>query len=233
MKVISSDDINSYVHQSPSSVSQMELLLQANTYSDFPINLIIQYTDSYHQDIYFQSMNVSLHVFLVDPPNFVTDPQVINADRWSSFTVQLPQIVDPNKLDWTVLMNDPAPDWVKVTANCSLYLDTQNKSYNIPESTTISVRLINEQKAWRDYNITILTKQYFAPLFGTIQNFTLPHGGVTEVNISSPTDFSVSAIDWNSSAVIPWISWGKSQTKLCLEFSNNLVSQNIVSHCIF
>ena len=164
--------INFYI-QNTNNTFQFKVLLQANEAISDATNLIIQYTDSYHQNSNFiQIINIELYIFEIDPPYFINDPSVINANRWHNFSVSLPNIIDPNNLNWSIQLGTNTPAWITLVLDNSLLLDTSNFNYSMSNTTIVSLKLINEKNAWRMYNLTIITDAYFSPSFNFIGNIT-------------------------------------------------------------
>ena len=149
------DEIGLYSQQDSPSKQKIKLFLQANSYSENPINIVVTYTDSYHQDSsFYNKLNFTIYTFLVDPPLFENNPETFNANRWSNYSIMLPKITDPNGLNSTISISPSNLDWIKFSNN-TLFLNTANLDFNISETTVVTLKITNSQKAWREYNQTI------------------------------------------------------------------------------
>ena len=212
------DQIGLYWRQDSISNQKLILFLQANTYSEDQIQIVVTYTDSYHQDpSFYQNFTISVYSFLVDPPSFENNLETFHADRWSNYTIMLPNISDPNKLDYSVSINQPYPDWVQLSNN-TLYLNTADKNFHINETTIVILKIMNSMKAWREYNQTIVTDPYLRPSFAFMQNISVSDNNLHEINIDVVSSFEVDAIDWISSLSIGWISFKDHYSKMYIYY---------------
>ena len=219
--MIKQSDINTYVQQDSTSRSKVKLLLQSDNYTEDPLSIICYYTDSYHQNIqYYQTMNISLSIFKVDPPYFVTVPPIFNADRWSNYLYELPKVIDPNNLAYNITFESPLPDWISAISNNSLSLNTKSTNYSIPETTILNIKLINENKSWRKYNLTIVTEHYDSPSFDIIDDIFIPMNSIKEIKIKTQGASIINVVDWNGVDLILWITVIKSNTVMRINSAN-------------
>ena len=133
------------------------IFLNANSESDDQVQLVIQYTDIYHQDLtQYQMLAFNLNIFLVEPPLFVNELQIINIDRCSPYRYNFPSIVDVNNYSWDIIFNENILPWITMNSiEKYLVIDGSNKSYNIPSTVIVPIKLENEMKAFTLYNLTI------------------------------------------------------------------------------
>ena len=212
------DQIGQYWQHDSISNQKLKLFLQANTYSEDPIQIIVTYTDSYHQDpSFYQNFTISVYSFLVDPPSFENNLETFHADRWSNYKIMLPNISDPNTLDCSVSIKQPYPDWVQFSNN-TLYLNTADQNLHINETTIVTLKITNSMKAWREYNQTIVTDLYFRPSFAFMQNISVSDNNLHEINIDVVSSFEVDAIDWINNLSIGWISFKDDYSKMYIYY---------------
>ena len=208
------DEIGLYSQQDPSSKQKIKLFLQANSYSENPINIVATYTDSYHQDSsFYNKLNFTIYTFLVDPPLFENNLETFNANRCSNYTIVFPRVEDPNGLNSTISISQSNLDWIKLSNN-TLFLNTANLDFNISETTVVTLKITNSQKAWREYNQTIVTEQYFRPTFEDMQNVSVSDGILYEFNIKVASKYKVDAVEWDSNILISWISVTNDYSKM-------------------
>ena len=157
--LIVNDMVNiSYFIQSVNKTSNVfNILLNANSTSDEIVQLVIQYTDIYHQDLtQYQKLVFSLNIFLVEPPVFASELQSININRCSPYQYYFPSIIDENNYSWDIILNENNPPWITINRiDKYLVFDGSNKNYNIPSTNVVPIKLVNEMKAFTLYNITI------------------------------------------------------------------------------
>ena len=207
--------------QNINNSNQYKMLLQANSVLNESTTLFIQYTDSYHQDAYFiKNMTLEFYLFEVDPPYFSSVPPVVNATRWSNLLIILPQIKDPNGLNWFVSIDSTSPEWVNLFDNNTLLLKTANLSYSISDTTLISLKISNEKNAWRMYNLTIKTEHYSYPSFGIVNNIIAHFNITTETRLDVNSNIELQVVDWKSNETIPWIKYLQQNFTLQIKPSN-------------
>ena len=70
-----------YSQRDPKDTNIINLLLQPNQMSDEPVNILVNYTDSYHQAAeFYTSINLQLYIFSVYPPVFDSNPTEVHGD---------------------------------------------------------------------------------------------------------------------------------------------------------
>ena len=220
------DLINSFV-QSTNSPNQYKITIQGNEVKNKSTYLTILYTDSYHQDSNFiQILNIELYLFEVDPPSFASDLPIVNIDRWTNSTVMLPNIIDPNNLSWSIELEIDTPQWI-TSKNNTLLLNSADLTFNISETTLVTLKLINEKNAWKIYNLTINLESYFYPSFAFINNITVNYNKITEIHLKNQSSINdIYVVDWASNLTIAWIKYDKQYSILQLmPFSINIFKQ--------
>ena len=160
-------------------------------------------------------------MFSVDPPSFANYLQVVHANRWSNVNVELPAVIDPDGLNWTISLYSSTPAWI-ILDNGMLTFNTTNFNYNISETTIVSLKIVNEQNAWIKYNLTIETASFISPSFGVIQNITAIENTQTKIKLEFQSDLDINAIDWANNT-ITWIKYDTQESTLILSPLNNKV----------
>ena len=222
IKMIQNELVNTFA-QGTSNSNQFIIMLQAIESREDPTQLSISYTDSYHKDASFwKTTIIDLYLFAVDPPLFANDPQVIYANRWSNKYIDLPEIVDPNGLNWTVSLDPSTPAWI-IANNTLLTLNTADFRYNISMTIIVSLKITNEKNAWTKYNLTIETASYTSPSFGVISNITAAKGTQTKVKLDLQSGLDIQVVDWANNSLISWIQFDKQNSMLILCPINNYV----------
>ena len=220
--IITNDLIDFFI-ESTNNTNQFRMILQAKEVINHSTQLHFSYTDSYHKDANFwKTATIELYLFAVDPPLFIHDLQVVHANRWSNKYIDLPKIVDPNGLNWTVSLDPSTPAWI-IANNTLLKLNTTDFSYNISETTIVSLKITNEKNAWTKYNLTIETSQYTSPSFGVISNITAAKGTQTKVKLDLQSGLDIQIVEWANNNVISWIQYDKQNSMLILCPINNYV----------
>ena len=166
-------------------------------------------------------------MFEVDPPSFASDLPIVNIDRWTNSTVILPNIIDPNNLSWSIELEMDTPQWITLKNNNTLLLNSADLSFNISETTLVTLKLINEKNAWKAYNLTINLESYFYPSFTIINNITINNNEITEIQLNSQNSIDdIYAVDWTSNLTIAWIKYEKQNSTLQLmPFYIDIVNQ--------
>ena len=217
-KIIISTSLNehiSYYIQNTNDSNIFKILWKSNEVLSNPVQLNIEYTDSYHQDLkYIEKIILEFYLFEVEPPSFTSVLPVISANRCHNLTVSLPEVIDPNGLNWSFSLDRNTPDWITLTLNNSLFLNTTNLSYNISEVTIVSLKVMNEKNAWRMYNLTINTDQYYYPSFTFIDNITVIFNTTSEVKLDLDSKLEIRVVDWVSNLEISWIKFTQNSSTL-------------------
>ena len=221
IKIVENNFIRFFVQSISNSTTKYNIILEAMYASNVPVDLVVKYTDVYHQDP-SDTMNITftLNLFSIEPPVFQEQLSPLNANTWADFYITLPNIVDPNGLRWGVSLDQSAQSWVIYNQNNSLTLLTSRLSLNTSEVMNIRIRITNEDNAWTEYNQTVTVDPLISPVFGTINNLTVSANTVTEFDYVFTGSSAVTAVDWQTNATISWVSLNRA--------SNKLIKQNFV-----
>ena len=125
-------------------------------------------------------------------------------------------------MNWTVSLDPSTPAWI-IANNRSLTLNTTDFSYNISETTIVSLKIANDQNAWTKYNLTIKTVSYTSPSFGVINNITAIERTQTKIKLDLQSGLNIQVVDWANNNVISWIQFDKQNSMLILCPINNYV----------
>ena len=214
-----------YSQRDPKNTNIINLLLQPNQMSDEPVNILVKYTDSYHQaDEFYTSINLQLYIFSVYPPVFDSNLTEVHGDMWSNFSYKLPSITDPQGLNCTVSLDSNTPQWVSLSNN-SIVFDSTNSSYVIPKSSIITVIVTNERNAWTKYNLTVNVDQNEKPIFVSIDNIIVSLGVVSQVSINVSSSTEIVAVNCTNNQTLSWISISNNGSVMNIN-ATNIVEQN-------
>ena len=188
--------------------------------SDEPVNILVKYTDSYHQAVeFYTSINLQLHIFSVYPPVFNSNPTEVHGDMWSNFNYMLPSITDPQGLRYNVSFDLNTPQWVSLSNNLITF-DSTNSSYIIPKLTIITVIVTNEQNAWTKYNLTVDVDQNVKPVFGSYDSFIVTLGVVNQVSVNVNSSTEIIAVNCTDNQILSWISFSNNGSVMNINATN-------------
>ena len=203
----------------------ISLLLQPKQISDDPVDIIVNYTDIYHQAVeFYTSINLQLYIFSVFPPVFDLNLTKVHGDMWSNFSYKLPSIADPQGLSYTVSLDSNTPQWVSLNNN-SIMFDTTNSSYVIQKSSIITVIVTNEESAWTKYNLTVDVNQNLKPVFGRIDKVIATFGVVSQISVNVSSSTEIIAVNCTDNLSLSWINFSNNGSIICIN-ATNLSQQN-------
>ena len=198
----------------------MFLYLMAYQLSDAPIDLVVNYTDIYHQSVEFhKSISIQLYIFSVFPPTLDPVSTEVHGDRWSNFTYKLPQISDPQGLNCTAKLDSNTPVWTSMNGN-SVVFDTANLSYEIEQSTVITIVIENVEGAWTKYNLTVIVDPIIEPTFGIIRDITVPFGVISQITVNLSSNTEIFAENWYKNQTLSWININKNSSTIFINATN-------------
>ena len=201
------DRVGFYTQRNLKDTNIMNLLLLPNQISDEPVNIIVNYTDIYHQAAEFYTrIRLQLYIFSAFPPVFDSNPTEVHGDMWSNFSYKLPSSADPQGLNYTVSLDLSTPRWVSF-ANNFIEFYTADSDYDIPKSSIITVILTNKQNAWIKYNLTVYVDQNEKPVFSNIENIIVTFGTINQVFVNVSSSTSVIAVNCTNNQMLSWISF--------------------------
>lgn len=186
--VAASELINSFVQKVGGTDDRFSLLLQATERSEQPVELILQYTDSYHkrQELW-TDIRLSLYLFASDPPTFASELQHVTADRCSAVVVKLPEVSEVNGQNYTVSLARDTPGWVVMLNNSFVLLNTINMTYDIPRHSEVTVIAKDVSEAWSKHTLMVDVSPLMVPSFGYIEDMV-----ITEPNMQMHFEVQIS-----------------------------------------
>ena len=95
-----------------------------------------------------------------------------------------------------------------ININNTLFVNSADLTYNISESSIVSVVINNEKNAWRKYKLTIQTDPYLRPSFGYINDIYIYNNSVAEfiVDVIS-NNFDLNIVDWSTNLIVSWVKY--------------------------
>ena len=229
IRVVENNNINSYAQLSVNDSSTINLYLQPNIISNKAVQLKLQYTDKYHDDpIFIKSITFDLYLFAVDPPYFSQELKNLSIIKWTDYSLNLPPVVDINNLEWSAALIDP-PLWISLQSNDLIYFGVSKASYNIPETTLVTVRITNKMDAWSEYNFTVIVQPILTPIFGKINDASFNRKNMNIVKIDYKGSSTVTPIDCSNGTQIYWINFNTTSNELIINAKHlNVVIQWLI-----
>ena len=86
-------------------------------------------------------------------------------------------------------MEIDTPQWI-TSKNNTLLLNSADLTFNISETTLVTLKLINEKNAWKIYNLTINLEPYLYPSFAFINNITVNYNKITEIHLKNQSSIN-------------------------------------------
>ena len=126
MSILNAGSLNAYVQKYQSNSTYL-LIVQADDGVNTQTNVVLKYTDSYHQDSqYWKNLTIYISIFASEPPRYNSPlPSVsISACDWKIAT--LPIATDPDGDSFTVNLDQDAPDWIKLISSETIQLCPSN-----------------------------------------------------------------------------------------------------------
>ena len=199
--------VNTFIQNVSNSSSSVNLILQSNLATNQSTEVILNYTDIYHQDASdFKNITFKVNLFSIEPPTFAKDLRTFTANRWSDFIINFPDVIDSNALNWSIILEQPVPIWVTQNSANSILLKTSYLNFNIIGTINITIKVENEQNAWTEYNQTIVVEELKISHFDIINNITFNGSDSLEFSYNFEGSFEVYAIEWATNLTISWIN---------------------------
>ena len=115
IKLVESNDLNVYIQKQ--NKSSYELIIMGDANSISTANVLLNYTDRYHQDSQFwKQISINVNLFKSEPPVFVGSLEPIIVDFWSQnqSIYKLPGISDIDSTIFNVYFADTSIQWMNI-----------------------------------------------------------------------------------------------------------------------
>ena len=215
--VYPNEHVKTFIQSIYNSSSSVNLILQSNIATNQSTEIILNYTDIYHQDASdFKNITFKVNLFSIEPPQFAKNLSIFKANKWSDFIINFPDVIDPNGLNWWIILEQPVPIWVTQNSANSILLKTSDLNFDFTGTINITVKVENEQNAWTEYNQTIVVEELKIPHFDIINNITFNESDSLEFSYNFEGNFEVHAIDWATNLTISWINLNHVANKIII-----------------
>ena len=191
-----------------------QIYLNCNNDSIKTADLIFSYTDTYHMNAsYLQTFNVSINVFVSEPPIFAESIQSITVNLWSPSlaTQKLPSIIDSDSNLFTISFAELTPNWIYISSNKTsgsannyICIDcvTNNWQRN-SDNMLFTIILSDDTGAWTQY-------QFYVEFVS--QSIQFNHIDDVSINMSKAFQIPVNignvqlyASECKTNSIIDWI----------------------------
>ena len=148
MSIVNPGSINAYV-RSIQPYNTYTLIVQANDGANTQTNVVLKYTDKYHQDaVYWKNLTISIDIFATEPPRYESPLQniSISACNWANFT--LPVATDSEGDSFTTSLDTTTPEWINLIDSNTLEIcPLKSNLTTILSSQIVSIKLLDSTNA--------------------------------------------------------------------------------------
>ena len=230
MSILNAGSLNAYVQKYQSNSTYL-LIVQADDGVNTQTNVVLKYTDSYHQDSqYWKNLTIYISIFASEPPRYNSPlPSVsISACDWKIAT--LPIATDPDGDLFSVNLDQDTPDWIKLISSETIQLCPSN--VNISKEMTskiIKIILLDSTNSSTINNFTLNIDTSMLIEMKNISDIELYYSQIYSFNSDIVNSRDIKLIDCLNLQPVSWSSYNSSSNIITINSYNpNLVGEYCV-----
>ena len=126
LNIASPGSLNAYAQKNQSNSTYL-LIVQADEGANTQTDIILKYTDSYHQDSkYWKNLTISVSIFASEPPRYDSPLNNIGISVCDWMKATLPTATDLDGDLFTVSVSESTPSWIKLINSNTLEICPRN-----------------------------------------------------------------------------------------------------------
>ena len=217
MSIVNPGSINAYV-RSIQPYNTYTLIVQANDGANTQTNVVLKYTDKYHQDaVYWKNLTISIDIFATEPPRYESPLQniSISACNWAKFT--LPVATDPEGDSFTTSLDLTTPGWINLIDSNTLEICPLKSNLTaILSSQIVSIKLLDSTNASSVYSFYLNIDTSMLVKFDHVENVEIYFSEIYMLQTDIKNARSISLVDWLYEQLISWSNFNSTSNTIII-----------------
>ena len=205
MSIVNSGSLKVYAY-AVQPYNTYALIVKADDGANSQTNVVLKYTDKYHQDsVYWKILTISIDIFVTEPPRYESPLQniSISACIWSNFT--LPVATDSEGDSFTTSLDTTTPEWINLIDSNTLEICPSK--YNLTailSSQIVSIKLLDSTNASSVYSFYLNIDTSMLVKFDHVENVEIYFSEIYMLQTDIKNARSISLVDWLYEQLISW-----------------------------
>ena len=229
VKIVDPGALSLYVQRLPSNNQfQLVAISQDATYSNQTV--VLQYTDSYHQDpTEWKNLTLSISVYPSEPPRFVTPLKDVLISAWDQISISIPDVEDIDSEHFWIELDSPTPSWISLVGNKTLSVDALNSNLTrMQTSQIVTFKLSDDSGAVVYPKTKLLIDTSMLIEFKHIDKIKAAYSQIIEFDVLTGIAKDVRLLEWESLQPINWGRYNQTTNKMMLNLTD---LTSIGNHC--
>ena len=207
------------------------LTVLANQGVNTQTSIILNYTDSYHQDLqYWNYLTMNVFIFESNPPQYAVPLQNVSISACGCANFSLPTAIDQDGDSFNVNLNNSASDWIKLIDMNTLFVcPPQSSIYKNMLAQLVNIVLLDVTGAYSNNTFYVNIDTSMLVEFPIIQNISMHYLELYSMKLDVQSANNIHLVDWFSLQTITWSSYN-SISKLLNINGNNI--DLLGTHCV-
>ena len=229
VKIADPGALSLYVQRLPSNNQfQLVAISQDATYSNQTV--VLQYTDSYHQDPNeWKNLTLSIAVYPSEPPRFVTPLKDVLISAWDQISISIPDVEDIDSEHFWIELDSSTPSWISLVGNKTLSVDALNSNLTrMQTSQIVTFKLSDDSGAVVYPKTKLLIDTSMLIEFKHIDKIKAVYSQIIEFDVLAGIAKDVWLLEWESLQPINWGRYNLTTGKMLLNVTD---LTSIGNHC--
>ena len=217
MSIVNPGSLNAYVHK-VQPYNTYVLIVQANDGANTQTNVVLKYTDKYHQNsIYWKNITISIDIFSSEPPQYESPLQniSISACIWANFS--LPLATDPEGDSFITRLDITTPEWIDLIDSNTLEIcPLKSNLTTIFSSQIVSIELLDSTNASSVYSFYLNIDSSMLVKFDQVQDIEIYFSDIYMLQTGIKNTRSISLVDWLYEQFISWSSFNSTSNSIII-----------------
>ena len=221
IKIVDPGLLNLFVQRLPSN-SQFQLVAISLDTSNSNQTVVLQYTDSYHQEpSEWKNLTLSVAVYPTEPPKFAESLKDVLISAWDQINIQIPEVEDSDSEVFWIELDPSTPSWITLINNKTLSVDALNANFTrMKTSQIVTFKLSDDSGAVVFPKMKLLIDTSMLIEFKNLNNIKIVYPLTAEVEVLTGSAKDVNLLDWDTLEPIKWSKFNQTSNKLTLNTTN-------------
>ena len=217
MSIVNSGSLKVYAY-AVQPYNTYALIVQADDDANSQTNIVLKYTDKYHQDsVYWKNLTILIDIFATEPPRYESPLQniSISACIWSNFT--LPVATDSEGDSFTTSLDTTTPEWINLIDSNTLEICPSK--YNLTailSSQIVSIKLLDSTNALSVYSFYLNIDTSMLVKFDHVENVEIYFSEIYMIQTGIKNARSISLVDWLNEKLISWSNFNSTSNAIII-----------------
>ena len=230
IKIIDPGLLNIYIQRLPSN-TVLQLAVMALDTSNSNQTVVLQYTDSYHQDSSrWKNLSISIAVYPTEPPRFASILNDVVVPICDNLNITLPEVVDDDSDKFWIELDPSTPSWITLIGNSTLEINILDANWDKTKTIQlVAFKLSDDSGAVVHPKLKLLIDSSMLFVFNQFDNIKTVYKQRLEISVGTGVGKDIRLVDWTTGQLVKWSSYSTEYSNIMI---NTADPNSFGTHCV-